>query len=133
MKKNVIKSKTNSFFLIAAVAFFVFLFSGIFKQCKIQHRFGFMVSTPYIGPRIKGCEVIMVITSDEGGAFHKAGIRSGDVLLDTSYNWVQDYLGSFDLPPGTEFEVNTIPKGFKANNCQELSELPMVARTVIAP
>jgi hypothetical protein len=44
----------------------------------------------------------------EGGAFYRARFRSRDMLINTEFNWVNQTIGSFDLPlecyacPGSE-------------------------------
>jgi len=105
-----------------------------FRQCKVEKRFGFTVATPYLGSRILDpCEVLMVITVRKDGAFYRAGFRCGDVLTNKTYHWVHRYIGSFDLPPGTVLYIETIPGGYHATNCEELSLMPIVKRKVVAP
>jgi len=90
--KRIFKAFAKRSSLVVIICFFVFfLIPGIFKQGKMQNRFGFIVTTPYIGRRVDRCEVIMVISANKNGAFYKAGIRNGDILIDTSYFWLQDY------------------------------------------
>jgi len=103
------------------------------KQCRVEKRYGFSVGTPYIGNYIDRCEVLMVNSVREDGAFYRAGFRSGDVLINTEFNWVNRYIGSFDLPQGTVFYVQTIPGGYEAKNCEELSKMPLIRRKVVAP
>jgi hypothetical protein len=103
------------------------------KQCRVEERYGFSAGTPYIGQIIDRCEVLMVNSVRKGGAFYRAGFRSGDVLINTEFNWVNRYIGSFDLPPGTVFYVKTIPGGDRAKNRDELSRMPRITRKVVAP
>jgi len=69
----------------------------------------------------------------KGSTFYRAGFRSGDVLINTEFNWVNQYIGSFDLPSGTVFYVQTIPGGDEAKNCNELSRMSRIKRKVVAP
>ena len=118
----------------AGVILIVLLFAtGILKQCKVQKRFGFRVSTPKLGRFTNHCEVILVYSVDSGGAFYNAGIRPADILIDTTNQWLQNYLWSFNKESGEVVNIQTIPKGYGANDCLELGKMPPKERKVIAP
>jgi hypothetical protein len=70
----------------------------------------------------------MVNSIRKGGAFYRAGFRSGDVLINTDYHKVNQNIGSFDLPSRTVFYLKAILGGDRANNCEELSPLPRIIR-----
>jgi hypothetical protein len=70
-----------------------------FKQCKVERMYGFSASTPYVGSRWDCCEVLMADNVIEGGAFYRAGFRSGDVLINTEFNWVKAIEPSALLAP----------------------------------
>jgi hypothetical protein len=117
--------------LIVLVIFFI----PISNQCRIQNRFGIIVSSPELGGRFTNrCEVIMLIAVDSGEAFYNAGFKSGDVLLDTVGHFsIQGFIKTFDQPPGTEIWIKSIPHGDSASNCTELFKMKQVTRRVVAP
>jgi hypothetical protein len=102
------------------------------KQSRVEERFGFTVGTPYIGQIVDRCEVLMINTVEDVGVFYQAGFRADDLLMDTAYQWVHRIIGSFNLPSGSVFYVETIPGGDGAKDCEEYSHMPVIGRKVIA-
>jgi hypothetical protein len=117
--------------LIVLVVFFI----PISKQCRVQNRFGIIVSSSELGGRfVNRCEVMMLIAVDSGGAFYNAGFKPGDVLLDTVGHFsMQGFINSFDQPLGSEIWIKSIPHGGSASNCTELFKMKQVTRKVVAP
>jgi len=107
----------------------------ISKQCRVQNRFGIIVSSSELGGRfVNRCEVMMLIAVDSAGAFYNAGFKPGDVLLDTIGHFsMQGFIKSFDQPTGSEIWIKSIPHGGSATNCTELFKMKRVTRKVVAP
>ncbi len=117
--------------LFVLVVFFI----PISKQCRVQNRFGIIVSSSDLGGRfVNRCEVMMLIAVDSGGAFYNAGFKPGDVLLDTVGHFsIQGFIKTFDQPTGSEILIKSIPQGSSATNCTELFKMKRVTRKVVAP
>ena len=114
---------------------FLLIFTpALIQQYKVERRYGFSVSTPELGKKfISPCEHMVIMRVDSGGAFYNAGIQIFDVVL-FSPRSVPAFINKLkDTPPGTVLYINTIPEGFGARNCDELSEMEQVERKVVAP
>ena len=120
-------------FLVALI-FIIVASPPLIKQHKVQKRFGFSVATPELGGRFYNkFEPLVIMRVDKDEAFYNAGLRFGDVLLDSTYNWVHKILGSYNQPTGTKIYIQTIPDGVRAKNWEELSKMERITREVIAP
>lgn len=133
--KNWIRKHSETLPLAGVFLLVLLIFSpALIKQHKTQQRYGFSVSTPEMGRKfISPCEQMVVMRVDSGGAFFNAGIRPADVILDSTWS-VTGFMKKLDKKtPGTVFHILTIPDGFAARNCIELSEMKQVEREIVAP
>ena len=133
--KKWLKKHIKNFEIMGLVFIVLLLFTPYFlKERKIKQRYGFSISTPEMGNKfISPCEHIVVMRVDSGGAFYNAGIRIFDVILFNPRS-VPAFMNKLkNTSQGTVLYLNTIPKGFTARNCDELSEMEQVVREVVAP
>lgn len=127
------KLKNWIIFPVALVLFAGFLVR-VFQQAEVQQRYGFRVGSPRIGG-IYGCEVIMITHIRTNGAFDKAGMGRGDILINHHRYWsMEKFLKeTLDQPKGTKVAIEMIPFDCHNDDCNKILTCEAIRTTIVAP